>query len=274
MKSVSDMTIGFIGGGNMAEAIVKGVLGAGAVQPGQVVIADPSSNRRDVFNHYFKTRTTADNREVVEQSDVVVLAVKPQFMSDALTPVSDTFRPDQLVISIAAGIRTDLLDRLTGGTPSIVRVMPNTPALVGEGVTALCKGPRADDRHVSLADGLFSVVGSTLIVDEADLDAVTALSGSGPAYLFYLLEAMMAAARDEGFDDARARELVYGTVKGAISLAANTNDPPAVLRERVTSKGGTTAAALDVLNSRGVGDAVRSAIKAAANRSRELSASS
>lgn len=264
-------TIGFIGAGNMAEAIVKGLLDRKVVAPSKVKATDPSEERRVLFANRFAVSTGTDNAALVTSSDVVVLAVKPQMMAGVLEPLRGQWRAKQLVISIAAGIRTAKLDAWCGGGPAIVRVMPNTPALIGQGVSAVCAGPRADAGHMALAGKLFAAVGDVLTVDEERMDAVTAISGSGPAYVFYWIESMLAAAREHGFDEVTARTLVYGTLSGAAALAQQSSDTPGTLRARVTSKGGTTEAAVRVLDERGVGTSLVEAIRAAARRSQELS---
>jgi len=263
--------IGFIGAGNMAEAIVRGLLNGKVVDSGRIVLSDPSAERRILFQNTFGVSPVTDNRTVIEKSDVVILAVKPQFMKEAVEPFAAHFRNGQLVISIAAGIKTSALHAICGGKPAIIRIMPNTPALIGKGVSAICPGPGADEHALKLAESLFSSVGSTLRVEESAMDAVTAISGSGPAYVFYWMEAMLKAAVQQGFDPVTARQLVYETISGAAALAASTTDTPENLRARVTSKGGTTEAAIRKLNELGVSDAVVSAVQAAADRSRELS---
>lgn len=264
-------TVGFIGGGNMAEAIVRGLVARGVVPAAQVTVSDPSEVRRTLLADGFGVRATASNEEVVGNARIIVLAVKPQMMAQALAPVAAGFRADQVVISIAAGLRTDTLDALCSRIPAIVRVMPNTPALVGQGVSALCAGPRAGAAHLALAETLFATVGTTVRVEEDMMDAVTAVSGSGPAYVFYWMEAMLKAAGDLGFAPAQARQLVYETLTGAAALAKASDEPPEVLRARVTSKGGTTEAAINHLESTRVRDHLADAVKAAAERSRALS---
>lgn len=263
--------VGFIGAGNMAEAIVQGLLERQVLAATNLLVADPAEARCALFQQKFGLHAAADNRELVRTAEVVVLAVKPQMMAAALEPLREWMRPDHLVISIAAGVRTAKLDALLGGLPAIIRVMPNTPALVGRGVSAICAGPRANDAALSLTETLFAAVGKTLRVEEMAMDAVTAISGSGPAYVFYWMEAMLKAANEQGFDAATARTLVLETLAGATALAAASTEAPDVLRARVTSKGGTTEAALRVLEERGVGAALVAAIDAAARRSRELS---
>ena len=263
--------IGFIGGGNMAEAIVRGLVAGKVVPSDHVFVSDPSPDRRDLLARSFGVQTTENNRTVLDACEVLVLAVKPQIMGAALTPVADAFRASHLVISIAAGLRTETLDSLCGRTPAIIRVMPNTPALVGKGVSALCAGPRAGEAHLVLAETLFASVGSTLRVEESAMDAVTAISGSGPAYVFYWMEAMLSAAASLGFPPETARQLVYETISGAAALAIVSADTPDVLRAKVTSKGGTTEVAIKTLDHYLVRDHVVEAVKAAARRSQELS---
>ncbi len=263
--------IGFIGAGNMAEAIIRGLVGKQVVPSGRIVVSDPSEARRTLLVDSFGVTAVEGNRKVLEASDIVVLAVKPQIMAEALAPVADAFRANQLVVSIAAGIRTDTIDGMCSGKPSIIRVMPNTPALVGKGVSALCAGPRAGEEHLRQVESLLSAVGTTLRVDESQMDAVTAISGSGPAYVFYLMEAMLSAAAELGFTPDKARQLVYGTLSGSAALADASVESPDVLRSRVTSKGGTTEAAIKLLDSEHVRHSLVSAFKAAAQRSKELS---
>lgn len=264
-------TVGFIGAGNMAEAIVHGLIEKHVVAASQVCLSDPSGDRRALFARRFGVATHADNAAVLKSAGIVVLAVKPQVMADVLEPLRGVWRADHLVISIAAGVRTDKLDGWCGAVPGIVRVMPNTPALVGCGVSAWCAGPRATDAQMMMVELLFAAVGVTLRVDESGMDAVTAISGSGPAYVFYWLEAMLKAARQHGFDDATSRTLVYQTFAGAAALAIASPDAPGDLRARVTSKGGTTEAAIRLLEERAVAQSLVDAVAAAARRSNELS---
>jgi pyrroline-5-carboxylate reductase len=271
LKTWEEVRVGFVGAGNMAEAIARGLLDRKLVGADRLIVSDPSADRRRYFAESLGIRATDDNAAVVSVSDVIILAVKPQVMGQATGPVAPAFRHDHLVISIAAGIRTEKLDAFCGGIPAVVRVMPNTPALVGRGVSALCAGPRAEAAHLDLAEKLFASVGTTLRVQENAMDAVTAISGSGPAYVFYWMEAMLKAAGELGFDAHAARQLVYETLSGAAALAVSSAESPEVLRARVTSKGGTTEAAIRSLDSDGVASALIKAVHAAANRSRELS---
>lgn len=264
-------TIGFIGAGNMAEAIVQGLLEKKLLAANRVFVSDPSAARRELFASRFGVGIADGNAALVNASDVVVLAVKPQVMAAALEPLRGVWRKNQLVISIAAGLRTAQLDAWCGDGPAIIRVMPNTPALVGRGVSAICAGPRASDAQMRMTGELFAAVGVTVQLEEPAMDAVTAVSGSGPAYVFYWIEAMLKAARSQGLDDTTARTLVYQTLSGAAALAEASTDAPEILRARVTSKGGTTEAAVRVLEDRGVGQAMIDAVAAATRRAKELS---
>lgn len=270
MSKLASVQVAFLGAGNMAEALVKGLLKAGLTTPSHVTVTDLREERRRYFVDTFAVRALTSNREAVAAAGVVVLAVKPQQMRDLLAEIRGALPADALVISIAAGLRTATLEEGLGGG-RVVRVMPNTPALVGAGVSALCGGARATAADLDLAGQLLGAVGTVVRVAEADLDAVTAVSGSGPAYIFYVMEAMLAAAARLGLTDEVARQLVFGTVGGAARLVMETGLPPGELRERVTSKGGTTAAALDVLRQRDVAAALVDAMVAAHRRSQELS---
>jgi pyrroline-5-carboxylate reductase len=262
----------FVGAGNMAEALVKGIVKAGTCRTEQVTVTDPLEERRRHFESTYGVKATADNAGAAAGADVLVLAVKPQVMGEALEQIRETLPGDALVVSIAAGITAGRIEEGLSPGCRVVRVMPNTPSLVGMGAAGIAGGREATDDDLALAETLLGAVGAVVRVDEKDLDAVTALSGSGPAYVFYLMEAMLTAAESLGQDAERAKSLVYATVEGAARLVQETGLPPDELRRRVTSKGGTTEAALGVMNERGVGEAITAAVERAAARSRELSA--
>jgi pyrroline-5-carboxylate reductase len=264
--------IAFIGAGNMAEALVKGLVSAG-VPADRITVTDPLETRLDEFRRSFGVQGSSSNVSAVAGADVVVLAVKPQILQGVLEEIRGHVGESALIVSIAAGIRTERIEQTLGGSARVVRVMPNTPALVGEGISAISGGRRATAADLDLAGELLGAVGRVVRVDEKHMDAVTAVSGSGPAYVFYLMEAMLAAARKLELDAGVARRLVYQTVAGAAKLAAGSDVGPEALRERVTSKGGTTAAAIAVLEERGVRAALEAAVAAAHRRSRELSGS-
>jgi len=263
----------FIGAGNMGEALVRGILKSGLCPPTSIMVTDVWPERIAFFQKTFGVGGSKSNREAVKNADVVVLAVKPQTMSDVLGDLKDAIGQKTLVISIAAGITIARLESQLGDGFRVVRVMPNTPALVQAGAAALCGGRWATEADLQVAERLMGAVGLAVRVKESDIDAVTALSGSGPAYVFYFIEAMLDAARRMNLDERVARQLVYATVGGAAKLITETGVDAAELRQRVTSKGGTTAAAVEVLESRKVADAWVEAVLAAQKRSRELSAS-
>lgn len=264
-----DYQLGVIGAGNMAEAILRGVLQANVLPHTAVLAADPALDRRQLLTRELNVDCVEDNR-VPAACARVLLAVKPQTLGKVLDEIADAVRPDATVISVAAGVRTAVLDEHLGGRGRIVRVMPNTPMLVGEGMTALAAGPRATREEVHWAENLFAASGQTVVVDEDMMDAVTAVSGSGPAYFFYLIEAMIDAGVAEGLDPDVAATLAVRTCAGAAKLLEKTGEPPQGLRARVTSPGGTTQRAVETLDAAGVKPALVAAVRAAAARSREL----
>lgn len=266
-------TIGFIGGGNMAEALIKGVIESGVYKPENIIVSDIRVERLNYIAEKYNITITEDNGELAEKADLIVLSVKPQNMSEVLEEIKGNVNKETLVISIAAGVRTQKIANLLGEM-AIVRVMPNTPALIGKGTSALFANTKGQSR-LDEAEKIFSAVGSCFFVaDEGLMDAVTAVSGSGPAYYFLLTEEMIKAAVELGFDDETAKKLVLQTALGAASLAVEADkdgQSPADLREKVTSVGGTTEAALKVFKEAGFETIVADAVKRARDRSRELS---
>lgn len=263
------MKITFIGGGNMASALIGGLL-AGHAKASEIRVVDPDPASRERVHTNFGVAVFDSAGSAALESDVLVIAVKPQQMRKVASGLAPLMS-GQLVISVAAGIRFDDLSRWLSGHRRIARTMPNTPALIGEGITALFAAPELAPQDREMADTILSAVGQTIWVDdEAQIDAVTAVSGSGPAYVFYFMEAMHAGALAMGLSEVHARQLTLATFGGAARLAAKSADAPSVLRERVTSKGGTTAAALAVMAERGVDRHIVDAIEAACRRSAEL----
>lgn len=263
------MKIVFIGGGNMAAALIAGLVKqAGSGANIHVVDRNPEALERLARDYGVSTATGID--AAVAQGDVVVLAVKPQQMREVATALAPHLTR-QLVLSIAAGIRSVDLARWLGGYAAIVRTMPNTPALIGMGVTGMAAAAGVSQAQRTQADAVMRAVGSTVwLDDEAQIDPVTAVSGSGPAYVFYFLEAMQEAALAMGLNAAQGRELALATFTGAAQLAAQSDDAVEVLRQRVTSKGGTTHAAIESMEAAGVKGAIVAAMQAAAARGREL----
>ena len=263
------MKITFIGGGNMASALIGGLLKKGwSGDAMRVVDVDPAARER--IARVFRLEVHADLAPGVAGAECIVLAVKPQ----QLQPVARALAPligDALVVTIAAGIRVSDLSRWLGGHARIVRAMPNTPALVLAGMTGLYAAPGVTEADRTTAEQILGVAGTTLWVEREDeMDGVTAVSGSGPAYVFYFLEALQQAATELGFDEDAARCLALRTFSGAVKLAVESDDTVATLRERVTSKGGTTERALSELEHDGVRKSIVRAVRAAAERSREL----
>jgi pyrroline-5-carboxylate reductase len=264
--------LAFIGSGNMAEALVKGIVKSGAAAPDRITVTDTRPERLDFFRTAYAVKADASNRAAASRADVILLAVKPQVMTEVLAELKGSLKPTALVISIAAGTTTATIEKALGGA-RVVRVMPNMPALVGSGASAVCPGSTSTKDDVATTCKLMEAVGLVVQVNESDMDAVTALSGSGPAYAFFLLECMLEAAKRMGLDADAARKLACATIAGSAKVAAESTDSPIALRERVTSKGGTTAAAMDVMHQRGVYDAFVEALLAAQRRSQELSKS-
>ncbi|RJG15770.1 pyrroline-5-carboxylate reductase [Massilia cavernae] len=264
------MKIAFIGGGNMASALISGL--AGKFTAGSNIhVVDPNAGALDKLHAAHGVTTAGTVDAAVAASDVVVLSVKPQQMRDVAASLKQHLRSDALVLSIAAGIRGADLARWLGGHAAIVRTMPNTPALIGRGITGMVAMQGVSDAQKAAADAIMKAVGETVwLDDEAMIDPVTGVSGSGPAYVFYFLEAMQQAAVELGLSAEQGRELAVATFAGAAELAKRSDEPLSVLRERVTSKGGTTYAALTSMEQSGVKEAVVNAVKAASARGREL----
>ncbi|MDN5751688.1 MAG: pyrroline-5-carboxylate reductase [Nitrosospira sp.] len=263
------MNITFIGGGNMAFALIGGLLQQGYT-PAQIRVVEINAEGREKIKHEFKVDAVADLAKGVADSDIIVLAVKPQQLSAVARELAPLLK-NHLVVSIAAGIRATDIRRWMGDYECVVRAMPNTPALIRAAVTGLyaLPGVSAEEKHN--AEAILAAVGSVLWFEREELlDAVTALSGSGPAYVFYFIEAMQKAGQELGLTAAQARLLSVETFVGAAGLASQSDENVAVLRARVTSQGGTTERAIQALEQDGAGNAVIRAIHAASQRSREL----
>jgi pyrroline-5-carboxylate reductase len=265
----NDLKISFIGGGNMAAALLGGLAGkltAGA----NIHVVDINADALARLHQQFGVTVAPQIDAAVAASDVIVLAVKPQQMRDVAAQLKPHVH-GQLVLSIAAGIRGADLSRWLGGHGAIVRTMPNTPALIGQGITGMAALPGVSASQREAADAIMRAVGATVWLDDESLiDPVTAVSGSGPAYVFYFIEAMQQAALEMGLSVEQGTQLAIATFTGAAQLAAQSPDPVSVLRERVTSKGGTTYAALTSMEAAGVKAGIVKALHAAAARGREL----
>jgi pyrroline-5-carboxylate reductase len=256
--------IAVVGAGKMGEALVSGWLKAG-IEPGEVLITERYAARAQELCERYGVRAVT-NAEAAAQADTIVLAVKPQDMAALLGEIGPAVTPDQLVLTIAAGIPTVAIERRLAADVPVVRAMPNTPALVGEAMTAISPGAHATDAHLDQAEALLRPVGKVIRLPENQLDAVTALSGSGPAYVFYLVEAMTDAGLLLGLPRAVAHELIVQTVVGAAVMLRDSGQHPVGLREAVTSPAGTTIAAIRELENHGVRAAFLAALEAARDR--------
>ena len=262
--------IAFVGGGNMATSLIGGLVerGTGA----EIAVSDPLPERRDALTSRFSVAASSDNLEAIRGAQTVVLAVKPQVMRDVATQIAAAAKRSRpLLVSIAAGVPISSLTRWLGYDAAVVRAMPNTPALLGCGATALYASAEVSEAQRAQADEVLSAAGITIwLDDEAQIDAVTAVSGSGPAYFFLLMEHMIEAGVDLGLTAEVARRLTLQTALGAARMALEGEDEPGALREKVTSPGGTTERALRIFAEGGIGKLVRAALTGARDRSREL----
>jgi pyrroline-5-carboxylate reductase len=272
---MNDTTLTFIGGGNMACSLVGGLIADGW-DPARIRVADTSTQRLEQLSQQFSITTTSSNREAAEHADVIVLAVKPQIIRSVARELADIVSQQRpLVISIAAGIPASALGNWLGASTAIVRTMPNTPAMVQSGATALYANACVSEDQCSIAESILRAVGVAIWVDdEAQMDAVTALSGSGPAYFFLFMEALQAAGQELGLPENTARLLVLQTAFGAAKMALESNEDAATLRRQVTSPGGTTEQAIRTFQEGKLEALVSKALQAAATRSRELAAES
>ncbi len=262
--------IGFIGGGNMARSLMGGLL-AGGIPADHVWVSDPDAQTRQRLEGDFGIHTTTDNQQLVDSCDVVVLAVKPQILKPVASELATGNRAHQLFLTIAAGIPTESLHRWLGQGTAIVRAMPNTPALLQSGATGLFASAEVSETQRQTAESIMRSTGLVQWVDEeCMMDAVTAVSGSGPAYFFYVMEAMEQAGQKLGLSEETARLLTIQTALGAAKLALESDADPATLRQRVTSPGGTTEKALQTLKDRGLETMFEEALTAARDRAREL----
>ena len=262
--------IGFIGAGQMATALGQGFVKAELVPAANLLAADPVEAARLRFAQATGGRTVVDNLAVVEASDVVFLAVKPQQMAQVAAQLQGKIAAEKLVVSIAAGLRLATLAEGFGGSVRLVRVMPNTPCLVGQGASGFCLGPLATDADGQLVEELLAAVGVAARLDEKLLDAVTGLSGSGPAFVYVMIEALSDGGVQMGLPRNVATALAAQTVRGAAEMVLATGDHPGVLKDRVTSPGGTTIAGIAALESHGLRAALMAAVQAATVRSVEL----
>ena len=263
--------LAILGGGVMGEALLAGVLGSGWGVD-DVVVTEPFAIRANELSARYGVRAADGNAEAAHRADVVVVALKPKDVGGVLDEIAGELRAGTLVVTIAAGLPCAFYEqRLPAHTP-VVRVMPNTPAVIGKGASAISAGTHATEEHLALTERILARSGLVVRADEKDLDAVTAISGSGPAYVFYVVDALAEAGVLLGLTRDRARQLAVQTVLGSAALLDETGEHPVILRERVSSPGGTTVAALRELDAHGVRAAFLAAAEAARDRSRELAA--
>jgi pyrroline-5-carboxylate reductase len=267
---VASKTIGFIGGGNMGEALIKGLLQSGHFDANRIRVSDISQDRLNHLRDTYKVSISADNGELAGGSDVIVLAVKPQQVGDVLAETHASLEHLPLLISIAAGVSLASLEHKLDKPVPVVRVMPNTPALVLAGVSAIAGGTHTKSEHLAVARALFEAVGVVVEVDETQMDAVTGLSGSGPAYVFLFMEALIDAGVLMGLSRPVARDLAVHTTLGSAKLLAESEEHPGVLKDQITSPGGTTIHGLTILESGGLRGMLMDAVEAATRRSEEL----
>jgi len=266
-----DKKIGIIGFGNMGEAILKSLLDKGVAQKPNTYVSDSDQGRALYARSKYAANHSKTNKELLASVDIVILAIKPQDLKALSSEISKDLRPNTLVISILAGVSTKKLESLFKGKPHIIRVMPNMPAKVGFGVSAISAGKHAGDQDKKNAAVIFRAVGDVIELDEELMNAVTAISGSGPAYFFYLVELLIRAGVSYGLSFDLAKTLAMKTFQGSARLMESLNEEPEFLRKKITSKGGTTEAAFKVFEKRKFEDVFMAAISAAAKRSKELS---
>ena len=262
--------IAILGSGNMGEALVKGLIASGKTSADALVCSDPRAERREELQKKYGVQVTANNRAAAAQADLIVIAVKPQNIDDLLEEIAPAVDAKKLVISIAAGVPIAAIARKLGAGVRIIRTMPNTPALVGAGATALARGAHATEADLEQALALFEAVGVAVVVEEHHLDAVTGLSGSGPAFVFMAIEALADGGVKVGLARPIALALAAQAVMGSAKLVLETGEHPGRLKDQVTSPGGTSIAGIHALESGGFRAALMAAVEAATKRSREL----
>lgn len=266
---LKDKKIGFIGSGAIAEALVKGLLNAGLVMPEQIIVNDISQKRLEYMTEKYDVGNTLSIHEIARTADVLFLTVKPQIISRVLDSISPLLPPATLVISVAAGIMLEVLEKKLTCNP-IVRVMPNTPVAVGEGMSVLALGKYTNEENGKLALDIFCSVGRAIIMDEGMMDAVTGLSGSGPGYVFVLIDALADAGVRAGLSRQHSLIMAAQTLLGSAKMLLETGEHPGKLRDLVASPGGTTIAGIHVLEQKNVRAALIDAVQAATNRSQEM----
>ncbi len=267
---IKRLKLGFIGGGIMAENILRGILTSGLIPSEQITVSDIQPERLKYLQTDFSVNTTSDNRDVVSTSDVIILCVKPQNMKLLLEEIKTSADKTKLFMSIAAGVKSETISLGLSGKSRIIRIMPNVAAKVLESASAICLGPAATGDDLKIAKEIFDATGKTVVIEEKLMDAVTGLSGSGPAYFFLIIEAMTDAGVKAGLSRPTAQQLAAQTCYGAARLVLETGQSPATLKDMVTSPGGTTIAGIHVMEKAAIRGSIMSTVEAAVNRSKEL----
>lgn len=266
-----DKIIGFIGSGNMATSIIGGIVNSKLVSSNKIIASNPTTDKLEELNKKYKIVTTTNNKEVAQKSDILVLAVKPQYYPEVIEEIKNKVKDDSIIVSIAAGQKIENIEKLFGKKIKIVRVMPNTPALVGECMSALSACPTVSDDELDLICNIFSSFGRSEVVPEKLMDVVTAISGSSPAFIFMIIEAMADGAVLEGMPREKAYTFAAQAVLGSAKMVLETGKHPAELKDMVCSPGGTTIEGVSVLEENGIRNSIIKAIQAASNKSKDLS---
>lgn len=263
-------TVGILGAGNMGQALMRGFLNSGLLGPDQIIASARSTATLDALREGFGVTTTLNNRELVEKADIVLVGTKPYSVVPVLSEVASALRERQMLISVAAGLRTDVIEAALSLSLPVIRVMPNTPSLIGLGANAFCPGRYAEAGDIARVKALLESTGMAIQVSDDQMDSVTAISGSGPAYVFLFMEAFYDAAIGLGLAPDRAHALVNQTMRGAVELACTSEDTPSVLRRKVTSPGGVTAEAIAAFEAGDFRGIIKRAIQAGHDRSAEM----
>ncbi len=263
--------LGIIGAGAIGSAIVSGLISAGTFKPEDIIITNREKRSRLLkLKELWKVNITEDKKELLRFSDTIIIAVKPQDIEDLLKEIKRMVKEKHLIISVVAGLKTSTIESKIGKKIRVVRTMPNIAVAVGESATAIAKGTYATDDDISFTKTIFCALGKSVVIDEGLMDLVTALSGSGPAYIYFLIEAMREGAIKSGMPEDVAHVLALQTLWGASELSKRTNEDISLLRERITSPGGTTASALQTMKEHGLPEIISKAIESATSRSKEL----
>ena len=268
---LSGKKIGFLGAGNMATSIIQGLIASKKVKRDQIYISDKDRRKRTAKKRLLKVKVAKNNIDLINSSDIVILCVKPQDIEGTLKEIQTTYNKDKIIISIIAGVKLSLLSRYVSKDAKLIRVMPNIGSLAQESITAINYSKNLDSKTKKIVESIFNAVGETEEIDEKQMDIVTALSGSGPAYIAYMLNSLIKASIKEGLSKSKAQHLSFQMAKGAIELLKEKKIEIEDLIKMVTSKGGTTEAALKVFNKRGLNKIIIEAVKAATKKSKELS---